>query len=661
VTRAFPTLLRPLAVGSIEVRNRVVSTAHGAFLDFYRPGTSGDRYIGYQERRARGGTGLIILQPIHVHHTSQAIGHYTYERDDLAPKLRAMADALHRHGARVLIQLLHFGGAFRSDANADLEPLWGFNSFVSPTGSEAVHAMTPGEIEELIAAYVDTATLAIECGLDGVELQASHGYLVQQSMSPWSNGRGDEWGRPAAFASAILDRIRASVGSEPVVGLRVSVDDWVRPEHGGVGPERMRELTSELAGGGRLDLVNVSAGARAAHYSRSIGSYRHPAGPLLELTAQLREALGGILPVIGVSRILTPELAEQALVTRACDLVGMTRAQIADPDLVAKLAAGDGERVRPCVGANQGCVDRQQGGLPITCFHNPEVGLEHRLTPLAPAGEPRRVLVVGGGPAGIKAAEIAARAGHAVTLVERGDRLGGALGWLRDTGHPRELLRAVDWVASELERLGVELRLGAEMTAGELASANVDVIVLATGARPAPERLPLGDRSVPVLALTEALAEGGSDRDLLVVDNLGVDAVSITAETLAASARSVTVISPMQSVGAHIGFTMIKDQLQRLYAAGCTLEPSTALMGIESGEAATRHVHSGQVTTRRFDAIVAGVGGEPELTLYEPAVATGAEVLLAGDSVAPRTALHAFREGDRAGRSIGSRALLATA
>jgi 2,4-dienoyl-CoA reductase-like NADH-dependent reductase (Old Yellow Enzyme family) len=656
VNDTYPYLLSPLAVGSMELRNRVVSTAHGAFLDFYRPGEPGDRYIAYQERRAIGGTGLIILQPIHVHHTSQAMGHYTYDADDLAPKLRRMADTLHRRGARVLIQLLHFGGAFRSDANSDLEPLWGFGSFVSPTGSEAVHPMSPAEIEELVAAYVATATLAVECGLDGVELQASHGYLVQQSLSPWANGREDRWGRPTAFAAAILNGIRASVGPEPVVGLRVSVDDWIRPQSGGVGPERMREITQELAGEGRLDLVNVSAGARAAHYSRSIGSYRHPAGPLLELTAQLRAALNPALPVIGVSRILTPSLAERALRDGACDLVGMTRAQIADPDLVAKLAAGESERVRPCVGANQGCVDRQQGGLPITCFHNPEVGLEYRLAPVKAATKPRRVLVVGGGPAGVKAAELAARGGHRVTLAERAGRLGGALDWLRITEHPRELLRAVDWAAGELDRLGVEVRLGEEVTADGLLDDGFDAIILATGARPAPERVGAGDGSVPVLALTEALAQGGADRDLLVVDNLGVDAVSVTAETLAAGARSVTVISPMQSIGAHIGFTMIKDQLQRLYVVGCRLEPSTALARIQDGQVVTRHVHSGEVRTRRFDAVVAGVAGEPDLSLHEAALAATGQVLLAGDVVAPRTALHAFREGDRAGRTVSSAA-----
>ena len=658
MTHAFPTLLSPLVVGSIEVRNRVVSTAHGAFLDFYRPGASGDRYIAYQERRARGGTGLIDPAAVDVHHTSQAIGHYTYDRDDLAPKLRRMADALHRRGARVLIQLLHFGGAFRSDANSDLEPLWGFGSFVSPTGSEAVHQMTPGEIEELVTAYVATATLAVECGLDGVELQASHGYLVQQSLSPWANGRSDEWGRPTAFASAILDGIRASVGCEPVVGLRVSVDDWVRPEHGGVGPARMRELTSELAGGGRLDLVNVSAGARAAHYSRSIGSYRHPAGPLLELTSELREALDAALPVIGVSRILTPELAEQALATRACDLVGMTRAQIADPDLVAKLEAGPQSGCGRAWAPTRAASTASRAACRSPAFTTPRSA--------SSTGLPRSSAVP-------RRAECSSSAAGQLGSRPRRSRLapvtpcgcssaptelGGALSWLRATRHRGNwCVRSTGSPASS-SAWRLSSVSGPEATADELRNGGFDAIVLATGARPAPERLAIGDGSVPVLGLTEALADGGRDRDLLVVDNLGVDAVSITAEALAATARSVTVISPMQSVGAHIGFTMIKDQLQRLYAAGCRLEPSTALMRIDGGEVATRHVHSGQVIARRFDAIVAGVAGEPDLGVVRHrrsdrcpgAAGRRCRGASNGASRIPRRG--------RAGRAIGSPAML---
>jgi 2,4-dienoyl-CoA reductase-like NADH-dependent reductase (Old Yellow Enzyme family) len=648
----FPLLLSPVTIGSFELRNRVVSTAHGAFLAFYRPGESGDRYIAYQERRARGGTGLIILQPLHVHHTSQAAGHYTYDAADLRPKLREMSRRLHGHGTRVLLQLLHFGAAFRSDSATNLEPLWSFSPFVSPTGSEAAHEMTAAEIEEVIAAYVAAATLAVECGLDGVEVQAAHGYLVQQSMSPWANQRTDEWGRRTRFAAAIIGRIRKAVGSEPLVGLRLTLDDWIRPEHGGIGPAGLREIARELAGTKQLDFFNVSAGARASHYSRSIGSYRHPPAPLLELTADLRASINESVPVIGVSRILTPEIAERALHSRACDLVGMTRSLIADPDLVAKLADRDRGPVRPCVGANQGCVDRQLGGLPITCFHNPEVGREHVLGALERSAVALRVLVVGGGPAGVKAAEIAALRGHQVTLAERSEQLGGRLRLAAECG-ARELLRSIDWVAGELDRHRVNLLLGTEVTPAFLAEQAFDSIVLATGSRPAPQRLPAGDESVTLLALEDALSHPKAGLDLLVVDQLGNEEVAMAAERLARVARSLTLITPMQTVAAHVGFTLVKDQLVRLYEEGCVLEPSTAFVAIEDGHVLTRHVHSGAKLRRRFDAVVAGVAGLPELGLREAALVAARQVLIAGDAVAPRSALHAFREGDAAGRAVG--------
>ena len=565
-----------------------------------------------------------------------------------------MSRRLHRHDTRVIVQLLHFGGAFRSDSSSDLKPLWSFSPFVSPTGSEAVHEMTGAEIDEVIAGYVATAVLAVESGLDGMELQASHGYLVQQSLSPWSNQRTDEWREPTRFARAIIRGIRGAVGRDPLLGVRLSVDDWITPARGGLGAVAVREIARELVSGGQLDFLNVSAGARASHYSRSIGSYRHAAAPLLSLTSELRAGVGAAVPVIGVSRILSPELAERALKEHACDLVGMTRAQIADPDLVAKLSGAAGPPVRPCVSANQGCVDRQQGGLPITCFHNPEVGQEHRLAELVPTARPLQVLVIGGGPAGMKAAEIAARRGHAVTLAERGPRLGGRLRWVAECGAPRELLRSIDWLEGELDRHQVTVQLDTEITADWLRSQSVDAIVLATGSRPAPERLPAGDGSVPVVALEAALRERTGGQDLLVVDHLGNEEVAMAAERLAQDAGSLTLITPMQSVGPHIGFTMVKDQLMRLYAAGCVLEPSTALAGIEDGEVLMRHVHAGTTARRRFDAIVAGVAGLPELGLRPAALASAPQVLVAGDAVAPRSALHAFREGDAAGRAVGT-------
>lgn len=647
-------LLSPIRIGSVEVRNRVVSTAHGAFLDFYRPGELGERYIAYQERRAVGGVGLIILQPIHVHHTSQAAGHYVYDADDVAPKFAEMARRLHAHGTRVLVQLLHFGAAFTSDASTDLQPLWSFSSFVSPTGAEAAHAMTPDEIEEVVEGYARTAQLAVEAGLDGVELQAAHGYLVQQSMSPWANQRTDQWGERERFVTEVLDRIRARVGREAVVGIRFSVDDWVRPSDGGLGPAAIREIARSLVRQDRVDLVNVSAGARAAHYARSIGSYHAPEAPLLPLTKELRDAIGAAVPVVGVSRIMTPQRADAALREQQCDLVGMTRAQIADPDLVRKVLANRADTIRPCVSANQGCVDRQQGALPITCFHNPDVGREYLLDGEGGTIAPRRVLVVGAGPAGLKAAATAASRGHRVTLVEQAPELGGRLRLVDRCGPAVELLRSVDWLAEELRRLDAEVVQGVQVEVSYLDAVRPDAVVLATGAVPAPDRLAVGDGSVPIVGVDDALRTDHHGRRVLVVDQVGSLEVAMTAEYVARSAASVHVMTPMQSVGVRIGFTMVKDQLIQLHRAGCVLEPSTGYVTVSGGAVTTRHVHSGETQSREFDLVVAGVPGRPELRLYDAAVRAAGQVMLAGDVVAPRTAMHAFREGDDAARSIRS-------
>jgi len=642
-------LLTPIDLGPVNVQNRVVSTAHGSFLDFYRPGIAPDQYVAYQERRARGGCGLIVLQAMLVHRSSQTIGQWMWERDDVLPKLELMADRLHKNGTQVFVQLAHYGAQFRSDGNADLIPLWGFSPMLSPSGWEPSHEMTTEEVEEVLKGYEQTAAVALEAGLDGLEIHAAHGYLLQQSFSPWGNTRSDEWSEPLGFLNAVMQRVRKVAGSDKAVGLRISADDYLTEQAGGLGVEGLTRVASEACSTGYLDYLTHSAGARSAHYARSIANYYGEAGALLPLTDSLKKVSAG-LPVIAVGKILTPTHAEEILQSGRADLVAMTRAQIADPDMVVKYMSGSEGRIRPCVGANTGCVDRMSASLPITCFHNPEVGREVTHAELIPAKSSRKVLVVGAGPAGLKAAEIASKRGHKVTVFDRASEPGGRLRWVRKLGKPEKMLGAVDWLVSELEILGVEVQLGAEVDKSLISAIAPDTVVLATGASGSGLDVD-SDGSVPIYTEDQAMTEDVGNR-VLFVDLLGYQQQSFVAEYLCSIGAILTMATPFPQVGPNIGFTHIRGHMERLYKFGAELRTSTAVTRIANGEVELRHLFSKKTEALPYDAVVAGTMARADTSLLDTSRLFTNSIILAGDAVAPRTALHAFREGDDAGRQI---------
>ncbi len=649
-------LLSPIQIGPIEVKNRVVSTAHAAFLDFFQPGATGERYMAYQERRAKGGCGMIIFTAMHVHESTQIDNHFVFEPITMAPKFAQMSTRLHRHGAKCISQLFHFGAQGRSDPRDDFHPLWSLSGTTTLEG-EVTHKMTSDEIEQVIDGFCLSAKTAVENGIDGVELHGTHGYLIQQSFSPFANFRDDKWGEDLYFVKTLAARVRDAIGPDKVMGFRISADDFISIDDGGVGQERLCQIAGEVIKTGLFDYLNHSEGAGGSHYARAIGSFRHKFGEYLPLTRNLRDAIGGAVPLIGVGKIPTPDLAEQALQEGDCDLVGMTRAQIADPDLVNKVVAGQANRVRTCTGSNQGCIDR--ASHPITCFQNPEVGEENRFADLdVPITAIKKVLVIGGGPAGMKAAEIAAKRGHMVTLVEAGPKLGGRLNLVEQINDATNLLSATAWVEEELAGLDVKIEMQTVVDEAFIKKFKPDAIILATGATVNDELGVDTDDSIQVLSSDDAAAGLFEDTKFeiegtqsLMVDQRGCYETALVMASLAERGSTVTVANRFPTFGPNMGFTHWDDYGRLMLKHGIKLMGTTALERISQGRAHLKNGSTGEEVEEFFDFIVAGVSPKPQDALLETC-SKYAPTQIVGDAVAPRDAMMAFREGDRAGRTV---------
>ncbi|WP_307781295.1 NADH:flavin oxidoreductase [Agilicoccus flavus] len=544
-------LLQSFELGPLTLRNRVVSTSHEPA--YGQDGMPKERYRLYHREKAKGGVALTMIggSAIIAPDSPPAFGNLLLYRDEIVPWFRELADDVHEHGAAVMCQVTHLGRR-TSNFTGDWLPTVSASPRREPAHRAFPKEAEAWDLDRIVDDYVSAALRCRAGGLDGIEIQA-YGHLFDSFLSPWTNRREDEYGgtpeNRMRFPRRVLRAVREAVGPDFVVGLRMSIED----DRLGALPreEGMAALRAFVDDG--IDVVSTIKGSIESDHTLAqvIPSMGTPSAPFLEWSGRIKAELS--IPVMHASRIADVPTARYAIREGLTDLIGMTRAQIADPYLVAKLARGREDRIRPCVGANY-CLDAIYASGDAKCVHNPAAGREaqlpHEITQQAPTR--RRAVVVGAGPAGLEAARVLGARGHDVTLFEAADRVGGQIALLAGSRHRGDLVGIVDWRLAEARLHGVDVRLGVFAEPDDVLALDPDVVVVATGGLPNTEFLEQGASLVRDTwdVLSGDLRARG---DVLVFDDHGGHQALDAVETLLAQGCRVEYVTPERTVGVDVG------------------------------------------------------------------------------------------------------------
>ena len=648
----YPHLFAPFTLGTRTLSNRIVSTAHGT--GFAPDGRLTEDYLEYHLHKAAGGVGLTMaFGSASVHHRSTAsYGSVSLWDPRNEAMLARLADGVHARGGLVMAQASHLGR--RGNSLSSGIPIGAPSEVPEPVHGEIPHVLSTGEIADIVAGFAGAAERLARCGWDGIEITSYGGHLIEQFWSPVTNLREDHYGgtfdNRMRFAEEILAAVAGAVPADFLIGIRLSGD----PGRGvvGLGPEEMREIAARLEARGRVDVFNVSGstGATLTSQAGTVPPDTYPSPAYEDLAAGIREVVSA--PVIAAGRYLDLATADAAIERGAADLVAMTRALIADPDLPRHGRAGMARRARPCIAINDACIGRLYTGLPIRCAVNPTVGhagLSRRQS--QPAEQVRTVAVVGGGPAGLEAARTAATRGHRVVLFEAGPDLGGQMLAARQAPSRPHLGGHIEWLAGELDRLRVEVRLHTEARVEHIVALAPEEVIIATGAETV---LPAALRELPAVTDEDVLLgrAGCAGSRVLVYDREGeIRGGSIAVFAAQSGAAEVELVTPLASVCAGLDPTQLPSMRRDLAAHGVRCTPDEELESTSDGPV-LRNIWSDR--TRGLDSfdLIVSVGFRSARTHLGTALESelGADhITWAGDCVAPRRLYDAVYEGAAAG------------
>ena len=652
----FPLLFSPFQLGPFAARNRIVSTSHGTNMSV--AGAPSEQLIAYHAEKAKGGCGTVMMfgsaaaSPL----TPILPNHVNIWQDSAVPGLTAAATAVKSHGALAISQVTSMGR--RTNAHIDLIGR-GPSDTVGEISAQVPHVLSIAEIHTIAEHYGAACARLKACGFSGADLALYDDQLPDQFWDPAINKRTDQYGgsleNRMRFTFEVLEAVRGAVGRDFIVGARVSGDDLLP---GGLAESDLAEIIRRLDGTDALDYFTITAGTITTYRSRgyNIPSAYLGLGNFVDLAGRIKAAVK--TPIIVTGRIVTPAQAEEVLRSGAADLVGMTRALIADPDLPKKAFEGRADEIRVCMGSNEGCIDRLYFGMPIACVQNPVIGREREWGTLGPTETPRSIVVVGGGPAGLEAARVAAARGHRVVLFEQQNQLGGAIRIACKAPGWEAYENSVNWLEKRVRELDVDLRLDTEATVERVLAEKPDAVIVATGAVSRRPYLPGADLPHTATAVDILAGRVAAGARVVILDETGYTPGPKTADFLSLAGHEVQIVTRQYSLGEDIGTTVRSVLHERLLRRGVTITPLTAPVAVHERGVTVRHVLTDVESELPADTIVFSSSGTSRDSLYHALAALSQaqghalELHLIGDAYAPRHLRHAMTDGARVGRAL---------
>jgi mycofactocin system FadH/OYE family oxidoreductase 2 len=654
MTDQFRYLTSPLKIGNLSLRNRIVFLPH--LVQYAENHMPSEREIHYYEERAKGGAALILYGSMTINASSNLCRDCFAFDERVVPGFQAIVERVHKHNAHIFAQIIHYGNQSLPGItleNYDWQPLLAPSAIPDPLMKEMPKEMEEEDFIIIKRGYVDASTNIRKAGFDGIEVNMGHASLLRQFLSPHTNRREDEYGgileNRMRYPLEILKAVRTRLPDEMLIAVRLCMDEFLDD---GLSLAEAKEVAKRLETSGLVDFLVADMGIFTSPHIMD-PPMAVPLGYAVYASAALKEVVE--LPVVAFGRITDPYQAEGILKDGHADMIGMARQLISDPEFPKKVEQGRIEDIRTCMGCNQGCFGRCWRNLPITCTQNPAAGREKVLGSgtLKSASRVRKVLIIGGGPAGMKAAEISARRGHRVILYEKSSELGGNVLIFMKSPKRENFGECIRYLKRQIDKLPIEVVLGQEADETTIKTVNPDVVILACGATPEFPSVQ-GAHQSHVMSVTELLL-GNQDtgENVIIYDTEGFWTAANAAQHLLERKIKVRLVTPNPSVGLHIDYPAMFALNLDLFSKGLIAITNQVLKEVGPDYVTTMNIWNNEESKLTdVESVIMATGFKANDVLYQSIKINSREIYRIGDCIAPRRVDNAIWDGEQVGRMI---------